>query len=94
MDVTSKSSQLFQLTTQIICFGEDNYQQKILEEVSAIFDFNACAILNVIDYETCPYPMRSCSHRITDVELFKFLEMNCMLGQFSDPYIGSFDCTR
>lgn len=93
MDVTSKSSQLFQLTTQIICFGEDNYQQKILEEVSAIFDFNACAILNVIDYENLSLShAQLLSSGITDVELFKFLENELYAWPVErDPYIGSFD---
>ena len=51
MTDNSKSNQLFYLTTQIFLFDKENYQQKILEEVSKIFSFDACAYLNVVDYE-------------------------------------------
>ena len=86
------SNQLFHLTTQIILFDEDNYQQKILEEVSAIFDFEACAYLNVVDYERLYLshftPLKS---NVKEAEWFQFLENELYSWPVEKgPYIGSF----
>ena len=34
----TKANQLFQLTTQIVFFNEDDYQKRILTEITSIFD--------------------------------------------------------
>ena len=92
MTENSKSNQLFHLTTQIILFDGETFQQKILEEVSAIFDFKACAYLNVVDYERLFLshftPFESA---INEDEFFKFLDNELYSWPVEKgPYIGSF----
>ena len=88
----SKTNQLFHLTTQIVLYDKDTFQQKILEEVAKIYDFEAFAYLNVVDYDTL------------FVSHFSALESNVSEESFSEflnnelyswpvesgPYIGSF----
>ena len=51
MDQQTISDKLFYLTTKIITFDEENFRRNILSEISAIFGFEVCTYLNVIDYE-------------------------------------------
>jgi CheY-like chemotaxis protein len=86
------SNQLFHLTTQIILFDGDNFQQKILEEVSSIFDFKACATLNVVDYERMYLshftPFESGIH---EDDFFQFLDNELYSWSVEQgPYIGSY----
>ncbi len=92
MTDNSKSNQLFYLTTQIFLFDKENYQQKILEEVSKIFSFDACAYLNVVDYENLFLshflPFES---DVTEPDFFQFLQNELYSWPVEHgPYIGTY----
>ena len=51
MDQQTISDKLFHLTTKIITFDEDNFQQNIFRIEVEFFGVEAFTYLNVIDYE-------------------------------------------
>jgi CheY-like chemotaxis protein len=87
-----KLHQLFQLTTQIVFFDEDNYQKNILEEVTAIFESDASLYLNVADVHHVFFShFKSFNPAIIENDLISYLQNESFdWAKESGPYIGSF----